>query len=81
MECDVMWAEGSDEVKTYYGEQYFYIPHELYLSSTTSPSASSPKPVLDAIEDTLLNFNPKPRYLIFGGKRYYDPYSVSISLS
>lgn len=75
-ECDVMLAEASDDVKACYGEKYFYRGYQSYKLSSSSASASSPKPVLDAIEDALLNHKPKPRYLLFGGKRYYDPFAM-----
>ena len=73
-----MWSKASEEVKAVYGENYFYLPYERMRNDGEKGSASSPKPILDAIEDALLNINPKPRYLVDGSNSLVDKYAVSI---
>lgn len=74
-----MWSNASEEVKAVYGQNYFYLPYEFNKKSGVAGSAHSPKPVLDAIEDALLNLNPKARYVVDGG--LFDIFSVRIHFS
>ena len=76
--CDDMWSKASEEVKAVYGKNYFYLPYERMRKYGEKGAASSPKPVLDAIEDALLNIHPKPRYLVDGSCSLVDKYAVSL---
>ena len=77
--CETMWSKASEEVKAVYGQDYFYLPYALNKKSGVAGSAQNPKPVLDAVEDALLNANPKSRYLVDGG--FFDIFSVSMMLT
>ena len=72
-EVDVQWEEATPEVKEHYGKDYFY---KWVRERTEGNSCPTPDPVLNAIEDALLNINPQPRYLVPGGDFLFDKFAV-----
>ena len=82
MEKDIesMWSEASEEVQETYDKEYLYSLYEAGKSTakTTYPTLA---PVLNAMEDAVINVSPKYRYLIGGGNTFYDIYVVCIRSS
>ena len=75
-EIDKQWEEATPEVRELYGKEYFYRsmdvgPHEH--------AGSSPDPVLDAIEDALINVSPQPRYIVPGSDLLIDRFAVGFN--
>lgn len=72
-QLDEQWAEASDDVKHFYGEEH--LPRQLEeakkSASTTAPTI---EPVLDAFEDALCSPCPHVRYLVKGSNSYFDFY-------
>jgi len=75
-----MWDNATSEVKDTYGREYCYRPYEAMNNAGTAGTLT-PDPVLNAIEDTLLNIQPKPRCLIDCATGIIDRSAVSIAYS
>jgi hypothetical protein len=73
-----MWDNATSEVRDTYGREYFYRPYEAMKNAGTAGTSLTPDPVLNAIEDALLNIQPKPRYLIDSATGIIDRSAVSI---
>lgn len=68
-----MWEQASDEVRQTYGRSYF----DNQLVEPISPGRTlSSEPVLDAVEDALLNVSPQARYLVGGSFSVVDKLGV-----
>ncbi|KAK3090629.1 hypothetical protein FSP39_013275 [Pinctada imbricata] len=82
MEKDItsMWNEASNEVRNTYGQNYL---HSLYEAGKSTAKTTYPTliPVLDAMEDAIVNCSPRYRYLISGGNTLYDIYVVLARLN
>lgn len=76
-DCEQMYDRASEEVKAVYGKDYFYLPYENMRQYGEAGSSPTPNPVLNAIEDALLNVHPKARYLVDGGSGLIDKTAVS----
>ena len=71
-----MWENASDEVKNAYGQEYF----DAIFTGTKSAAkeaAKSMAPVIDAMEDAIMNVSPSLRYLVDGSIRLVDYNNVS----
>ena len=71
-----MWEKASDEVKCAYGQEYF----DAVFTGTKSAAkeaAKSVAPVIDAMEDAIVNVSPSIRYLVDGSIRLVDYNNVS----
>lgn len=73
---DTMWAEAGEEVKEKYGKEYL---DRLFEGAKGTSATSYPTlgPVLDALEDAVINQSPRVRYLVDGGKGFFDVFCVS----
>jgi len=66
----------SEDVKNTYGREH--IDKMKSMMSPIEIPVESPDPVLDAIEDALLNVNPRPRYIVPGYSGWFiDHHAVS----
>lgn len=78
-EMEIMWEHAEDDVKQAYGrahlEGQFTGLHKAL--ETCSPTM---KPVIDALEDALVNERPSVRYLVDGGRGLVDWYNVCSQL-
>jgi hypothetical protein len=78
-EMEMMWELAEDDIKQAYGrthlEGQFAGLHKAL--ETCSPTMT---PVLDALEDALVNEKPSVRYLVDGGRGIIDWYNVSTKL-
>ncbi|XP_048728281.2 D-beta-hydroxybutyrate dehydrogenase, mitochondrial-like isoform X2 [Ostrea edulis] len=74
-EMEIMWEHAEDDVKQAYGrahlEGQFTGLHKAL--ETCSPTM---KPVIDALEDALVNERPSVRYLVDGGRGLVDWYNL-----
>ena len=71
-----MWEKASDEVKSAYGQDYF----DAIFTGTKAAAkeaAKSVSPVIDAMEDAVVNVTPSIRYLVDGSIRLVDYNNVS----
>ncbi|XP_063419867.1 D-beta-hydroxybutyrate dehydrogenase, mitochondrial-like [Mytilus trossulus] len=75
-DCEQMYDRASEEVKAVYGKDYFYLPYENMRQYGETGSSPTPNPVLNAIEDALLNVHPKARYLVDGGSGIIDKTAI-----
>lgn len=73
---DTMWAEAGEEVRETYGKEYL---DRLFEGAKGTSATSYPTlaPVLDALEDAVVNQNPRIRYLVDGGSGLMDEFCVS----
>lgn len=71
-----MWDQASDDVKQTYGRSYFDSIYRQIEETTRGGREMSADPVLDSIEDALLNVTPQPRYLIGGSFSVVDKLMV-----
>lgn len=76
---DTMWAEAGEEVRETYGKEYL---DRLFEGAKGTSVTSYPTlaPVLDALEDAVVNQNPRIRYLVDGGSGLMDEFCVSFGL-
>jgi hypothetical protein len=65
----------------YTGSTVYQIPRFRLNIAGTAGTSLTPDPVLNAIEDALLNIQPKPRYLIDSATGIIDRSAVSIVYS
>ncbi|XP_052699389.1 D-beta-hydroxybutyrate dehydrogenase, mitochondrial-like [Crassostrea angulata] len=65
-EVDIPWEPATEEVKSFYGKDYFY---RFFLKDNQENSAESPDKVIEAVVDALLNETPRARYLVPGSSR------------
>ncbi|XP_033733592.1 D-beta-hydroxybutyrate dehydrogenase, mitochondrial-like [Pecten maximus] len=73
-EIDCMWEQASEDVRETYGRPYFdAIYQELEIINDRRLSAD---PVINAIEDSLINVSPKARYVIGGSFSVVDELAV-----
>ncbi|XP_033733587.1 D-beta-hydroxybutyrate dehydrogenase, mitochondrial-like [Pecten maximus] len=76
-EIDYMWEQASDDVRQTYGRPYF---DDIYqMTKKKEPSmiqTMSADPVINAIEDSLINVTPKARYMIGGSFSVVDKLAV-----
>ncbi|KAK3578523.1 hypothetical protein CHS0354_007778 [Potamilus streckersoni] len=63
-EADEMWRAASIDVKSTYRIYYLTTMIETQRISRFGGSALTTKSVIDAIEDALLDFSPKTRYIV-----------------
>ncbi|XP_033735487.1 D-beta-hydroxybutyrate dehydrogenase, mitochondrial-like [Pecten maximus] len=72
-ELEDSWAAASDNVRQAYGRAHI---DSLYdgLANNLPGTASSPDPVLTAIEDALINSRPQPRYVVAGSNNLMVDY-------
>ena len=77
---DTMWAEAGEEVKETYGKEYL---DRLFEGAKGTSATSYPTlgPVLDALEDAVINQSPRVRYLVDGGKGFFDVFCVSFCIN
>lgn len=70
---DTMWAEAGEEVRETYGKEYL---DRLFEGAKGTSATSYPTlaPVLDALEDAVVNQNPRIRYLVDGGSGLMDEF-------
>ena len=71
-----MWTAASGDVRETYGRRYVDAVIAKQEAALTD-SASTTKPVIDAIEDAIVSERPHTRYLI-GGGTWFDPHAVCI---
>uniref|UniRef100_K1QYM4 D-beta-hydroxybutyrate dehydrogenase, mitochondrial n=1 Tax=Magallana gigas TaxID=29159 RepID=K1QYM4_MAGGI len=76
---DTMWAEAGEEVRETYGKEYL---DRLFEGAKGTSATSYPTlaPVLDALEDAVVNQNPRIRYLVDGGSGLMDEFCFSTAL-
>lgn len=77
-DLETMWEEATPEVREDYGRDY----HFAVMSGITEAVGTAPNsfaPVIDAMEDGLVNEAPKTRYLIGGSNQIIDTYKVGIN--
>ncbi|XP_033735854.1 D-beta-hydroxybutyrate dehydrogenase, mitochondrial-like isoform X2 [Pecten maximus] len=66
-EIDYMWEQASDNVRQTYGRPYFDAIYEMVKEIETNVGRTmSADPVINAIEDSLINVTPQARYMIGG---------------
>ncbi|XP_069118570.1 D-beta-hydroxybutyrate dehydrogenase, mitochondrial-like isoform X1 [Argopecten irradians] len=65
-ELEVSWNAASDDVKRAYGRAHIDAMYDNLANNSLPGTASSPVPVLAAIEDALINTQPRPRYVVSG---------------
>ncbi|KAL5018110.1 hypothetical protein ScPMuIL_003832 [Solemya velum] len=77
---ETMMAEASQDVKNSYGTQCL---HQMFqnLKGATNTSSTTVAPVMDAMEDAIVNVNPQCRYLVHGGRFWFDKDCVMASLT
>ena len=72
-----MWENASDDVKQTYG--HGYLDKQLNRQKTSiAGSATSTRPVIDALVDGLISNRPQTRYLVDGGDSFIDMPSVGL---
>ncbi|KAK3578524.1 hypothetical protein CHS0354_007780 [Potamilus streckersoni] len=69
-EAEEMWREASDSVRTTYGKRYLEAMIEKQSASLNSYPTT--EPVIDALEDALINLTPRTRYLVGGTNKMFD---------
>lgn len=74
---DIQWERATEEVKSFYGKDYFY---RFFLKDNRENSAESPDKVIEAVVDALLNEAPRARYLVPGSSRLIDIHAVSLDI-
>lgn len=74
---DIQWERATEEVKSFYGKDYFY---RFFLKDNRENSAESPDKVIEAVVDALLNETPRARYLVPGSSRLVDIDAVSLDI-
>ena len=72
-EVDIQWERASEEVRSFYGKDYFY---RFFQKDNREHSADSPDRVIQAVQDALLNGTPRARYLVPGSDRVVDIHAV-----
>ena len=72
-EVEKQWDEATPEVRQHYGKEYFY---RCIDEDAERDACPTPEPVLDAIEDALINASPQPRYLVPGSRFLIDRFAV-----
>lgn len=75
-ELESSWSAASDDVKRTYGRKHVDAIYENLSTNSLPGAATSPDPVLAAIEDALINTKPKPRYVVAGAKGMVDRFAV-----
>lgn len=65
-EVDIQWERATEEVKSFYGKDYFY---RFFLKDNRENSAESPDKVIEAVVDALLYEALRARYLVPGSSR------------
>ena len=77
---DTMWTNASDEIKKSYGSEYF---ESIYTGTVEAAkeAAKTTAPVIDAMEDAIINTSPSIRYLVNGSCKMIDYNNVSNKLS
>lgn len=73
-----MWDSASDEVKESYGKDYFEALYDGTVEAA-GDAAKSTMDVIDAMEDAVVSFSPRIRYLVDGSSRLIDLNNVSAS--
>lgn len=76
-EVDIQWERATEEVRSFYGKDYFY---RFFLKDNRENSAESPDKVIEAVVDALLNETPRARYLVPGSSRLVDIHAVSLDI-
>eukprot|EP00105_Crassostrea_gigas_P010561 XP_011425893.1 PREDICTED: D-beta-hydroxybutyrate dehydrogenase, mitochondrial-like isoform X1 [Crassostrea gigas] len=77
-EVDIQWERATEEVKSFYGKDYFY---RFFLKDNRENSAESPDKVIEAVVDALLNEAPRARYLVPGSSRLIDIHAIFARLN
>ena len=75
-----MWENASDDVRQTYGREYLDAQIEKQAHGIKG-SATSTKPVIDALVDGLMSERPQTRYLVDGGDSFIDKPTVSIDIT
>ncbi|XP_060070619.1 D-beta-hydroxybutyrate dehydrogenase, mitochondrial-like [Ylistrum balloti] len=75
-ELEESWSVASDNVRLAYGRGHIDALYENLASKSLPGSATSPDPVLDAIEDALVNTRPQPRYVVGGSSGLVDHLAI-----
>ncbi|XP_064594575.1 D-beta-hydroxybutyrate dehydrogenase, mitochondrial-like [Liolophura sinensis] len=78
-DLEIMWEEATPEVQEDYGRDYhFAVMSGICEAVGTAPNSLAP--VIDAMEDGLVNEAPKSRYLIGGSNQILDAYKTIVLL-
>ncbi|XP_033733591.1 D-beta-hydroxybutyrate dehydrogenase, mitochondrial-like [Pecten maximus] len=76
-EIDYMWEQASDDVRQTYGRPYFDDIYQMMKKNDTSMIGTmSADPVINAIEDSLINVTPMARYMIGGSFSALDKLAI-----
>ncbi|OWF53402.1 D-beta-hydroxybutyrate dehydrogenase, mitochondrial-like [Mizuhopecten yessoensis] len=76
-ELEASWSAASEDVRMAYGRAHVDALYECLATKSLPGSATSPDPILDAIEDALINTHPIPRYVVGGSSSgIVDPLAV-----
>ncbi|XP_062583410.1 short-chain dehydrogenase/reductase family 9C member 7-like [Saccostrea cucullata] len=77
---NTMWTEAGEEVRETYGKEYL---DRLFEGAKGTSSTSYPTlgPVLDALEDAVINQSPRIRYLVDGGNGLFDVFCMLARLN
>ncbi|KAK6170638.1 hypothetical protein SNE40_018988 [Patella caerulea] len=79
-ECDEMWDKASHEVKTSYGRDYVEAQYSKNVDIAKKTTCTTLAPVVDAMENAVMNTNPSIRYLVDGSNQWYDYNNVLVRL-
>ncbi|XP_069118094.1 D-beta-hydroxybutyrate dehydrogenase, mitochondrial-like isoform X1 [Argopecten irradians] len=76
-EIDYMWEQATEDVRQTYGRAYFdALYHSMKTIGTEDGRKLSVGPVINAIEDALINVKPKARYVVGGSFSIVDHLAV-----
>ncbi|XP_021353477.1 D-beta-hydroxybutyrate dehydrogenase, mitochondrial-like [Mizuhopecten yessoensis] len=75
-EIDYMWEKASEEVRQTYGRSYFDAIYQGMERETSGGRQMSADPVMNAIEDSLINVTPQARYLVGGSFSLVDKLGI-----
>ncbi|XP_033735856.1 D-beta-hydroxybutyrate dehydrogenase, mitochondrial-like [Pecten maximus] len=76
-EINYMWEQASDDVRQTYGRPYFDAIYQgMEKSGLKVARTMSADPVINAIDDSLINVSPKARYVIGGSFSVVDELAV-----
>jgi len=78
-EMNTMWDQASSELRSTYGRDYF----DALFTGTAAAAKEAAKtmaPVIDAMEDALVNVHPQMRYLVDGSNKLIDKNNLLIRI-